>query len=584
MVPRPLHRAHAGAGRRLAADRGRPGRAAHRAHRLRQDPRGVPGLPRPALPRGGGGPAGGPDRDPLRLAAQGALQRRAAQPGRAARRAGRGRGGGRPARARDPHRGAHRRHARARAAADRAPPAARAGDHARVALHPAHRGVEPALARATCAPSSWTRSTRWRATSAARTWRCRSSGSAELVAARGARLQRIGLSATVRPIQTAARLLVGADRPLPEIVNVGQRRDMDLAIEVLGDELGAVCTNEQWEEIYDRVAELARAHRSTLVFVNTRRLVERVTRHLAERLGAERVAAHHSSLSRAAALRRRAAAQGGAALARGGDRVARARDRRGHGGSHLPDRLAPLDRHRAPARRPLGPRPDRHAQGPPVPAHPRPARRVRGPGARGPPRRDRPPQPARRAARRPRPADRGDLRLRGAGRGPALRAVPPRRAVRGARPRGLRPGGGHAVRGHRDPAGPVRGAPAPRRRGATPQGPARRAPGRAHLRRRDPGQRELRGRAGARRDDDRLARRGLRDRVHGGRRDPARQQLLAHPPHRERPRARRGRGRRALHDPVLARRGAGAHARAVRRALRGSPGRGAIGCTIRRAR
>jgi ATP-dependent Lhr-like helicase len=121
---------------------------------------------------------------------------------------------------------------------------------------------------------------------------------AELVAARGARLQRIGLSATVRPIQTAARLLVGADRPLPEIVNVGQRRDMDLAIEVIGDELGAVCTNEQWEEIYDRVANLARAHRSTLVFVNTRRLVERVTRHLAERLGAERVAAHHSSLSR----------------------------------------------------------------------------------------------------------------------------------------------------------------------------------------------------------------------------------------------------------------------------------------------
>ncbi|HEY7653642.1 MAG TPA: DEAD/DEAH box helicase [Methylomirabilota bacterium] len=121
----------------------------------------------------------------------------------------------------------------------------------------------------------------------------------ELVAASGGgRLQRIGLSATVRPIETAARLLVGAERPLPEIVNVGQRRDMDLAIEVLGDELGAVCTNEQWEEIYDRVAELARGHRSTLVFVNTRRLVERVTRHLAERLGAERVAAHHSSLSR----------------------------------------------------------------------------------------------------------------------------------------------------------------------------------------------------------------------------------------------------------------------------------------------
>ena len=121
----------------------------------------------------------------------------------------------------------------------------------------------------------------------------------ELVVSRGgSRLQRVGLSATVRPIETAARLLVGSTRPMPEVVNVGQRRDMDLAIEVLGDELGAVCTNEQWEEIYDRVAALAREHRSTLVFVNTRRLVERVTRHLADRLGAQRVAAHHSSLSR----------------------------------------------------------------------------------------------------------------------------------------------------------------------------------------------------------------------------------------------------------------------------------------------
>ena len=69
---------------------------------------------------------------------------------------------------------------------------------------------------------------------------------AALVTARGGHLQRIGLSATVRPIQTAARLLVGAERPLPEIVNVGQRRDMDLAVDVLGDYLGAVCTNEQW--------------------------------------------------------------------------------------------------------------------------------------------------------------------------------------------------------------------------------------------------------------------------------------------------------------------------------------------------
>jgi ATP-dependent Lhr-like helicase len=112
-----------------------------------------------------------------------------------------------------------------------------------------------------------------------------------------ARLQRIGLSATVRPMDVASRLLAGT-RPAPTIVDVGQRRDLDLQIEVLDDELGAVCTNEQWAEVYDRVADLARAHRSTIVFVNTRRLVERMTLHLGERLGAEAVAAHHGSMSR----------------------------------------------------------------------------------------------------------------------------------------------------------------------------------------------------------------------------------------------------------------------------------------------
>jgi ATP-dependent Lhr-like helicase len=112
-----------------------------------------------------------------------------------------------------------------------------------------------------------------------------------------AHVQRIGLSATVRPMDVASRLLVGT-RPAPVIVDVGQRRDLDLQIEVLDDELGAVCTNEQWAEVYDRVADLARAHRSTIVFVNTRRLVERMTLHLGERLGAEQVAAHHGSMSR----------------------------------------------------------------------------------------------------------------------------------------------------------------------------------------------------------------------------------------------------------------------------------------------
>ena len=74
---------------------------------------------------------------------------------------------------------------------------------------------------------------------------------------------------------------------------------MDLAVEVPNDELGAVASNEMWEEIYDRLAELIRANRTTLVFVNTRRLSERVAHALAERLGEDVVLPHHGSLSRA---------------------------------------------------------------------------------------------------------------------------------------------------------------------------------------------------------------------------------------------------------------------------------------------
>ncbi len=111
---------------------------------------------------------------------------------------------------------------------------------------------------------------------------------------------RIGLSATQRPIETIAKLLVGG-RPAPKIIDVGHRRKMDLAVEVPKDELSAVATNAIWAELYDRIAELVRTHRSTLVFVNTRRLAERVSHHLEERLtdlGAETVAAHHGSLAR----------------------------------------------------------------------------------------------------------------------------------------------------------------------------------------------------------------------------------------------------------------------------------------------
>src|SRR5947199_34185 len=109
---------------------------------------------------------------------------------------------------------------------------------------------------------------------------------------------RIGLSATQKPIELVASFLGGAARPQPAVVDIGHRRELDLAVEVPASELGPVATNEMWDEVYDRLAELARQHRSTLVFVNTRRLVERVSHHLAERLGEEAVAAHHGSLSR----------------------------------------------------------------------------------------------------------------------------------------------------------------------------------------------------------------------------------------------------------------------------------------------
>ena len=109
---------------------------------------------------------------------------------------------------------------------------------------------------------------------------------------------RIGLSATQKPIEQVAEFLNGAERPSPVIVDVGHKRELDLAIEVPPMELGPIATNEMWDTIYDRIAELSRQHRSTLVFVNTRRQVERVSLNLAERIGEEFVAAHHGSLAR----------------------------------------------------------------------------------------------------------------------------------------------------------------------------------------------------------------------------------------------------------------------------------------------
>jgi ATP-dependent helicase Lhr and Lhr-like helicase len=109
---------------------------------------------------------------------------------------------------------------------------------------------------------------------------------------------RIGLSATQRPIELMGQFLTGSNRPAPVIVHVAERRQFDLAVEVPSSELGPVASNEIWDEIYQRIAELVEQHRSTLVFVNTRRLAERVAHHLVERLGKGAVAAHHGSLSR----------------------------------------------------------------------------------------------------------------------------------------------------------------------------------------------------------------------------------------------------------------------------------------------
>jgi len=135
--------------------------------------------------------------------------------------------------------------------------------------------------------------------------------------------QRIGLSATQRPIELTARFLVGVQESdtspaeiAPEnnrvhsleepiaappdcvIVDVGHRRELDLAIEIpREEELGAVCTHEQWADVHAQIVELIQTHRSTLIFVNTRRLAERVTHQLSELLGPDAVASHHGSLA-----------------------------------------------------------------------------------------------------------------------------------------------------------------------------------------------------------------------------------------------------------------------------------------------
>ena len=117
------------------------------------------------------------------------------------------------------------------------------------------------------------------------------------------RLTRIGLSATQKPIEEVARFLVGAGavtdgRADCEVIDIGYAKQRDLALTLPPTPLGALMSNDQWEQVYQIVAGLASAHRTTLVFVNTRRMAERATRHLGELLGKESVAAHHGSLAK----------------------------------------------------------------------------------------------------------------------------------------------------------------------------------------------------------------------------------------------------------------------------------------------
>ena len=131
-----------------------------------------------------------------------------------------------------------------------------------------------------------------------------------LEALTGRRLTRIGLSATQRPIELVAKFLVGdAARPSNDlfdqsnevactIVDAGHVRERDLAIELPPSPLSAVMSNDIWQEVYGRLTELILLHKTTLIFVNTRRMASRVARYLSERLGKEAVTAHHGSMAK----------------------------------------------------------------------------------------------------------------------------------------------------------------------------------------------------------------------------------------------------------------------------------------------
>ncbi|TMA80967.1 MAG: DEAD/DEAH box helicase, partial [Deltaproteobacteria bacterium] len=256
---------------------------------------------------------------------------------------------------------------------------------------------------------------------------------------------------------------------------------------------------------------------------------------------------------------------------RGGrDGVARARDRRRLGRPRLSRRRAARARHPHSTRRPLGARPRRRTDGDRLPAHAGRPRAGGGGGASGASGRARPPPRPHEPARHPCPAD---GRPGGDGRDPdrgSLGVRPAGVSLPDARAGGFRRRPRHAGRRRGHPARPARRAPAPRPRAGTRACAAGRPPRRDHERRGDPRHGGLRRRRGAAGPEGGHGQRGLRGREHGRRHLPPRQSLVAHPAGRGRAGARGGRGRRAAHRALLARRGAGPHARALDRGL-GAP-------------
>ena len=346
-----VRRADAGAGARLAGDRLRRAHADPGADRLGKDARRVPLRHRPAH-RGGRGQG---TAAPLRLAAQGAQLRHRAQPARAARRP----------RVGPPRRRPHGRHAAARARAD-APRAPGHPDHdTRVALPAAH------VAGAGDAP---------RGPDARRSTRCTRSPATKrgahlalslerLDRLTGKPIQRIGLSATQRPLEEIGRFVSGG-RPI-RLVDAGVSKQLDLQVVVPVEDMrepGAGADLEGlpggsgegrgtsiWPSIYPEVLRLVREHRSTIVFVNNRRLAERLALRLNE-LARGRDCARAPRLDRARAARRdRGAAEARRDPVPRRDVVARARHRHGRRRPRDPGRVAEVGRARAAADRPRRP-------------------------------------------------------------------------------------------------------------------------------------------------------------------------------------------------------------------------------------